>query len=187
MSSAELLQRLGGVFHDDVLMPMLSAATEKPAEVRDLIAAIREKLDALDVLLDGYGSSTAIETAAPNGRDAPAASRLEMAPGRQDASEPDEIGRNQRSRLREMALLETLSSDARPFSLQQLMRVLEERGFADGSAAIVSQLHRMKKLGIIEQPANGMYEVTQDGLGHLRKLRASFGALARSEGRPQPR
>jgi DNA-binding PadR family transcriptional regulator len=63
------------------------------------------------------------------------------------------------------------------------MRALEERGFSDGSAAIVSQLHRMKKLGIIEQPANGMYEVTQDGLGHLRKLKASFGALGKSEER----
>jgi hypothetical protein len=45
----------------------------------------------------------------------------------------------------------------------------------------------MKKLGVIDQPANGMYEITQDGLGHLRKLRSSFGALLRNDGRVEAR
>jgi DNA-binding PadR family transcriptional regulator len=54
---------------------------------------------------------------------------------------------------------------------------LNQKGFTDSSGAVVSQLHRLKKLGLINQPANGMYEITLDGLGHLRKLRSSFGAL----------
>ena len=87
----------------------------------------------------------------------------------------------------EILLLEALAKEARAFPLGQLMRALEERGFSDGSPAVISQLHRMKKLGVIDQPANGMYEITQDGLGHLRKLRSSFGALLRSDGRVEAR
>ena len=158
-----------GQFQSRVLRPLLALATEAPQEAQALIGIIREKLDALETLLDGDSPSSpcmdgglAEDGVADGGR-----------------SELDEIGRNQRSRVREMMLLDIMSSDARPFSLQQLMRALEDGGFDDASAAVVSQLHRMKKVGIIEQPANGMYEITQEGLGHLRKLKTSFGALVK--------
>jgi len=74
-------------------------------------------------------------------------------------------------------MLEALAREARPFALQQVVAALDQRGVTDTSGAIVAQLHRLKKLGIIDQPANGMYEITDEGLGHLRRLRSSFGAL----------
>ena len=57
------------------------------------------------------------------------------------------------------------------------MSGLAGRGFRDTSSAVVSQLHRLKKLELIRQPAGstGMYEITNAGLGHARNLRSSFG------------
>lgn len=154
----------------------MALATEAPGQAHEVIASIREKLDALELLLDGEGA-TGRQDASVGEVNGSAGGRP---PGLEILRvEIDDVGRNQRSRIREMTILEILSSESRPFSLQQIMRALEGDGFADGGAAVVSQLHRMKKVGIIEQPANGMYEITQDGLGHLRKLKGSFGALVR--------
>ncbi len=166
---------LASSFHMQVLRPLLTLANESPNDALVVIQTIRGKLDALETLLGDAeplqaGRSVGTAPTVINGSgDNAAGGRDEM----------EDIGRNQRSRVREMYLLEALSSDARPFSLQQLMRCLEEEGFGDASAAVVSQLHRMKKVGIIEQPANGMYVVTKEGLGHLRTLKASFGALVK--------
>ena len=95
-----------------------------------------------------------------------------------EGSALDEIGRNRRSRVRGLVLLEALSREAKAYSLQQLMGALTQRGFQDTPSAVVSQLHRLKKLELIRQPANstGMYEITNAGLGHARNLRSSFGA-----------
>jgi hypothetical protein len=154
------------------VQPLLMArGASDPADVTAALAALRRRLEALDVLLADVGTSA--NRASPEPVDDAAADAPDLGPG----SDLDEMGRNQRSRVREMLLLEALSHEARPFLLGQLLRALEEQGFADGNGAIVSQLHRMKKVGLIDQPVNGMYEITQDGLGHLRKLRSSVGAL----------
>ncbi len=155
--------------------PCSAALPESPSDVRALIADFRAKLDALDHV---------IETAGPAGprmqlNGASAAREADMAADEasSDAGDLDDIGRNQRSRVRELVLLDALARETRPYSLQQLLAALAHKGFQDTSGAVVSQLHRLKKLGLINQPASGMYEITLDGLGHQRKLRASFGAL----------
>ena len=94
-------------------------------------------------------------------------------------SDSDDIGRNQRSRVREMVLLETLETEHHALPLQQLTKALKAASFDDTSSAIVSQLHRLKKVGVIDQPANGMYAITEAGLVHLRLLRKNFGPLIR--------
>jgi DNA-binding PadR family transcriptional regulator len=71
-----------------------------------------------------------------------------------------------------------MARETRAYSLHQLLSALAQKGFSDSSGAVVSQLHRLKKLGLVNQPASGMYEITTDGLGHQRKLRSSFGAFA---------
>ena len=159
-------------FSADVLRPMLAASVDDPDAVRVVVAAFREKLDALELLL---GDSETPTRGTPSRANGPAAPDPRAAAGLRD----DDIGRNQRSRVREMTLLDILAAEARPYSLLQLMRALDDRGFAEGQPAVVSQLHRMKKVGVIEQPANGMYEVTEEGLAHLRKLKSSVGALVR--------
>ena len=189
---------LASYFQAHVLKPLLGLANEAPGDAQAVIRVIREKLDALETLLDGdepsavlnegvHGATATAPRGAAGSVDAAAANgggRHGMdggVPGGRDEGSADlaDIGRNQRSRVREMRLLEILSGEARPFSLQQLVHGLAEFGIQANGAAVVSQLHRMKKVGLIEQPANGMYEITQDGLGHLRKLRSSFGAFVR--------
>jgi len=171
--------RLRVLFAREIFQPMFQHAQHAPADVSRLIGEFRERLDALDLVirtstgLEGRGGSApgAFPGATTGGGHQPA-----MAAS--DVEAYDDIGRNQRSRLRELAILEVLSGAARPFSLAQLMTALDARGFDDTSSAVVSQLHRLKKTGIVEQAANGIYEITDGGLAHLRKLRASFGALA---------
>ena len=84
--------------------------------------------------------------------------------------------------MRELILLEALARETRAYTLQQLLAALEVKGFGDTGGAIVSQLHRLKKLGVINQPGSGLYEITDEGLSHLRKLRSSIGSLI-DEGR----
>jgi hypothetical protein len=166
--------RLSDVFQAALFQPMFQRAPLAPSDVRQLIAEFRRKLDLLDAVIAtaepgtanraGLGASESATVGIDAGADA-------------DEAALDDIGRNQRSRLRELALLEALARESRPYSLSQLLSSLAQKGFADTSGAVVSQLHRLKKLGLINQPASGMYEVTLDGLGHLRKLRSSFGAL----------
>jgi hypothetical protein len=170
--------RLSDVFARELFQPMFQKAPVAASEVRQLIAEIRRKLDALDEVITTAepGASALPSTAA---RVASLAASFDAADGGTvaDGDEYDDIGRNQRSRLRELVLLEAMARETRPYSLQQLLAALNQKSFADTSGAVVSQLHRLKKLGLINQPANGMYEITLDGLGHLRKLRSSFGAL----------
>lgn len=174
--AATALERAAVAFQTDVVMPLLAASLHQPDDVKALIESFRERLEALDLLL--HAPQAPLAGNATNGSRSSAA---DGTPARQPHAQmrDDDIGRNQRSRVREMTMLDILAAEARPFSLPQLMRALEERGFTDGQAAIVSQLHRMKKVGLIEQPGNGMYEVRESGLAHLRKLKSSFGALMR--------
>lgn len=181
---SDFVRRASAVFASELFKPMLQRATLAPGDVRALIADFREKLDALDTViamcsdLDSAGPRASVAAAGAgsgppgmNGR-GPLASV-----GDEHRDGLDEVGRNQRSRLRELAMLEALSREARPYALQQITAALEARGFEDTSGAVVSQLHRLKKLGIIDQPANGMYAITDQGLGHLRRMRSSFGSL----------
>ena len=168
------LGQAADAFTTEVLRPLLAASIDDPEGVRRLAASFREKLDALDLLLGEEGVEGPTD-----------AGRAPRSPAAAEPRDParwadDAIGRNQRSRVRELTLLEVLAAEARPYSLMQLMRALEQRGFEDGQPAIVSQLHRMKKVGVIEQPASGMYEVTEEGLSHLRKLKSSVGGLVRA-------
>jgi hypothetical protein len=171
------VSRLSGVFARELFQPMFKEAPQRAGDVRQLIAEFRQKLDALDLVIatcpdarpgNGVARTAPRETSDQDGSDAAFAG---------DGDDLDDIGRNQRSRLRELTLLEAMAKETRAYSLQQLLSALGQKGFADTSGAVVSQLHRLKKLGVVNQPANGMYEITDGGLGHLRKLRSSFGAL----------
>ncbi len=167
--------RLYQSFKTGIMKPLTALSVTAPDDVRQQIERIREQLDALATLIDDTEPAATVATMpAVNGASVVAAS-VATPP----TPHVDDIGRNQRSRVREMLLLETLEADQRAFSLGQLTRALETAGFSDTSAAVVSQLHRLKKLGIIDQPANGMYEITQDGLAQVRRLRRSFGAMLR--------
>ena len=167
---------LGAKFQTAILLPLMSRAVIAPDEVHAFIEMIRDKLDALASLLPsghataaGYpGSLVALAAAIPG-------AGAQSVP----VADPDDIGRNQRSRVREMVLLETLESEHHALPLQQLTKALKSANFDDTSSAIVSQLHRLKKVGVIDQPANGMYAITEAGLVHLRLLRKNFGPLIR--------
>jgi hypothetical protein len=175
------VDRLSDVFARELFQPMFHRAPVAAGDVRQLIAEFRRKLDALDEVIATASPGVARGPASSGAR---AMASLTEAPsaGRGldgDGDDGEDIGRNQRSRLRELHLLEALARETRPFSLQQLLSALAQRGFADDtSGAVVSQLHRLKKVGAINQPANGMYQITGGGLGHLHKLRSSFGAFA---------
>jgi hypothetical protein len=168
------VDRLSAVFARELFQPMFQRAPQRPADVRALIADFRAKLDALDHVIATAGPGLPPPVNGAPSRESP---NVAFDLGSDDSSELDDIGRNQRSRIRELILLDAMARETRPYSLQQLLNALTQKGFQDTSGAVVSQLHRLKKLGLINQPASGMYEITLDGLGHQRKLRASFGAL----------
>jgi hypothetical protein len=161
--------RLVAAFEAQVQVPLMGRVGQSPAEVTALIDTLRGRLAALESLVPGQ----------PVGRGAGGAAGLSGLPELPSAGtmEADDIGRNQRSRVRELTLLEALEAEHHALSLPQLTRALGEAGFDDTSAAIVSQLHRLKKLGVIAQPANGMYVLTPDGVLHVRELRKNFGHL----------
>ncbi len=171
-------------FQAEVLAPMLQQAAADPESAAALIAQVRAKLAALEVVL-GLDTGTAGAAGPPITSNASAThpafqAALEMvrAGEQPDAGTTEEIGRNARARLRELTLLEALAERGRAYTLPQLMSALAVGGFTDSTdAAVVSQLHRLKKNDVIHQPANGMYEITDGGLAHLRRLRNSVGAL----------
>lgn len=176
---SEFVRRLTSIFAAELFQPMVERIALAPSDVRALIAEFRDKLDALDTVVAACpGGSRAEARSKPLGSAGAGAPR-HLAAGVEDEGRDglDDVGRNQRSRLRELAILEVLCRELRPYTLQQIMSALEARGFGDTSGAVVSQLHRLKKVGIIDQPANGMYAATDQGLGHLRRLRTSFGSL----------
>ena len=172
----DFVRRLSAVFGRDLFGPMFQRATLAPGDVHQLIGEFRQKLDALDLVISTCGE--------PARRGAPplAAAAETLSPAITDKDAYDDFGRNQRSRVRELILLEALARETRAYTLQQLLAALEAKGFGDTSGAIVSQLHRLKKLGVINQPGSGLYEITDEGLSHLRKLRSSIGSLI-DEGR----
>lgn len=173
----EFSSELAAKFQTAILLPLMSRAVVAPGEVHAFIDLIRDKLDALSSLLPS-GSASDPANAASHAGAFPASPGGNAAIPAQ-ASEADDIGRNQRSRVREMVLLETLESEHHALPLQQLTKALKGANFDDTSSAIVSQLHRLKKVGVIDQPANGMYAITEAGLVHLRVLRKNFGPLIR--------
>lgn len=166
----EFATRLLVDFETHVQVPLMGRVGAAPAEVKGLIDTFRNRLAALEMLVPGQVTHRAANGHANgfNGTDPVEAGAV---------VEADDIGRNQRSRVRELVLLEALEAEHHALSLPQLTRALTEAGFDDTSAAIVSQLHRLKKLGVITQPANGMYGLTQDGVLHVRELRRNFGHL----------
>ncbi|HML42841.1 MULTISPECIES: hypothetical protein [Hyphomicrobium] len=165
-------------FAREVFNPMVALSGVSTAERRRLLDEIRRRLDVVEQVIATADAATYPMPGfhAPISETSP--SDLTAAEADAEGSALDEIGRNQRSRVRELVLLEALSREAKAYSLQQLMGALTQRGFQDTPSAVVSQLHRLKKLELIRQPANstGMYEITNAGLGHARNLRSSFGA-----------
>lgn len=176
----DFVQRASAIFAAELFRPMFKLATTSPDAVQALIAEFRDKLDALDTVIAACpgGGDRGGRPSRPHFTGSSSGPRAVPSSAGDDGR--DDFGRNQRSRLRELAMLEELARDARPYTLQQITAALDGRGFSDTSGAIVSQLHRLKKLGIIDQPANGIYVVTDQGLGHLRRLRTSFGGLLAS-------
>jgi hypothetical protein len=162
--------RLAATFQSQIIMPLMGRAGLAPDEVRGLIHSLRDRLETLESLLSPDDTHAgAVPQANGNATSLPQPALPEV----------EDIGRNQRSRVRELALLATLEAEHNALPLQQINRALKDAGFEDTSAAIVSQLHRLKKLGVIAQPANGMYALTADGVLHVRSLRKSFGHLIR--------
>ena len=169
------LDQIARIFAEDVLKAMVDRVGSSPAAIKQLTAEIRTKLDALETLADAFPGSGAKPATKIGSADSYAA--LGPVPDEADGDDFDDIGRNQRSRLRELVLLEVMAKDHRAYALQQLMTALAAKGFSDTNGAVVSQLHRLKRVGVVDQPGNGMYIITDSGLGHLRRLRSSFGGL----------
>lgn len=181
-SGSAFSHRASAIFANDLLRPMMERAAVAPDDVRGLIAEFRAKLDALDTVVESFSglhNGRSADSRAADARGAGSIRAVNGAAAPEDEARDglDEVGRNQRSRLRELVMLEALAREARPYALQQITAALDARGFADSSGAIVSQLHRLKKLGVIDQPASGMYALTDQGLAHLRRLKTSFGGL----------
>jgi hypothetical protein len=168
----EFSSRLVAAFEAHVQLPLMARVAVAPSEVASLIATLKDRLAALESLIPGQAAPRAAIRSPGNGLALEPAGPLPSA-----TVDADEIGRNQRSRVRELVLLEALEAEHHALPLAQITRALTEAGFDDSSAAIVSQLHRLKKLGVIAQPANGMYALTQEGVLHVRDLRRNFAHL----------
>lgn len=161
--------RLVAAFEAHVQLPLMGHVGSAPAEVKALIETFRNRLTALESLVPGQVAARSNGTGGGHA--------LSTEPALAAGGDADDIGRNQRSRVRELVLLEALEAEHHALSLPQLSRALTDAGFDDTSAAVVSQLHRLKKNDIISQPANGMYALTQAGVLHVRDLRRNFGHL----------
>lgn len=167
---ADFVARINAAFIREVYQPLLQRAALYPDDVRPVVARIHDGLAILDQAIE-YSDGA---EAAP---ERPPAAAVAASPAPLPPRHGSDIGRNQRSRLRELAVLEFIEKCNRACALAEIMTVLHAQGFGDTSAAVVSQMHRLKALGVIEQPGNGMYAITDPGLGHLRKLRTGFGDL----------
>lgn len=169
-ADAEFASRIKEAFVREVYQPLFQRAAMAPEDVPPVMAEVRKLLDVLQQAIAPFDAA-----ADPVPGAGPTQPLPPSAPA-QVAAVPD-AGRNQRSKVREMVLLDILEREDRACTLQQLMAGLAAKGFADTNAAVVSQLHRLKALGVVSVPGSGIYEITDSGLGHLRKLRSSFGAL----------
>lgn len=169
------LEQIARIFRDDVLKAMMARAEASPAEIKSLVDKIQSRLDMFKTLIDDEELSIQPRTASSS-EPVAAASRpsMEMPLG-------EDLGRNQRSRLREIVVLSALEQEKRAYPLQQLMSVLRNRGFDDSKGAVVSHLHRLKALELVDMPSSGsgMYSITPQGLIHLQRLRTDFGHLLR--------
>jgi hypothetical protein len=173
--ASDRIAQIFAAFAREVFNPMVAMANVPAEDRRQLLDEIRKRLDLVEqVIATTEAASSYQRPMAVAG----AALEAAIAEDTNEGSAFDEIGRNQRSRVRELALLEALGREAKAYSLQQLLGALSQRGFQDTPSAVVSQLHRLKKLELIRQPAGsaGMYEITNAGLGHARNLRSSFAA-----------
>lgn len=172
------IAQIFSAFTRDVFTPLIALTGVPPAERRKLLAEIRSRLDIVEEVIDTAAGASASHSVDARADALNGAAHAHEADDEDGAADRDGgLGRNQRSRVRELVLLEVLGRDSKAVSLQQLMAALAQRGFHDTPSAVVSQLHRLKKLELIRQPAGstGMYEITNEGLGHGRNLRSSFG------------
>ena len=170
------LEQIARIFRDDVLKPMMSAGAS-PEEIKKLVARLQEKLDAFKTMndLDGEPSgeaSAATKTAKPYSAATSAITSPEMILGH-------ELGRNQRSKLREIVLLLVLAQEQRAYPLHQLISEVDRHGLDSSKPAVISHLNRLISLGLLATPSkgSGMYSITPQGLTHLQRLRTDFGHL----------
>lgn len=169
--------RIYAAFAREVFNPLVALNGVPAAERRRVVEEMRRSLALVEQVIETAEAATFPAHGFPVSG-AFTSAEMSAAESDADGSALDDIGRNQRSRVRELVILEALSQGAKAYALQQIMGALAQRGFKDDTpSAVVSQLHRLKKLGLITQPAGstGMYEITNAGLGHARTLRSSFG------------
>ncbi len=169
---AEFAARITAAFIREVYQPLFQRAAMAPEDVPPVMSEVRKLLDVLQLAIAPFDAAAETVPAAAAGPSPAATAVSANAP-----VPPADAGRNQRSKVRELVLLELLERENRACTLQQLMAGLNSKGFGDTNAAVVSQLHRLKALGVVHVPGSGIYEITDPGLGHLRKLRTSFGAF----------
>lgn len=89
-----------------------------------------------------------------------------------------EIGRNQKSKVRELIVLSLLESKERSFSLKEVLNELNAHGMNPTNSAVVSQLHRLKGQDLVSVSGSGTYSFKADkASAYLRSLRRDFESL----------
>lgn len=83
----------------------------------------------------------------------------------------------QRSLARQIEILQMLDEVKGPIVLSRLHDRLIASGLSDNQAAVVTQISRMKKLGLVLGEAHGLYARTDAGANELIKLRRNYAAL----------
>ena len=96
--------RLLRTFQGEVIMPLMTRAGVAPAEAKALIDVFRERLETLHSLLSPDESMAVVTQPVINGH-------TPQLPAPPAFTEAEEIGRNQRSRIRELALLSALEAE----------------------------------------------------------------------------
>ena len=85
----------------------------------------------------------------------------------------------ERSIARELEVLRVLEESPGAVGVKRVCARMRALGLCpnDGDGAVVTQLSRLKKKGIVAKEAQGLYLGTAEGLGRLRKMRTLYGTL----------
>lgn len=167
----------GQVAAERFLREIADLAAIDPAAANQILGHVDEQIELIRRFSALRGNAASIVDRAAAGVHSEGMASSEGGLGAGGGLDLGDLGRNQRSRIREAVLLEIIELNGGPCALTSLMVEIGFRGLNDSQAAVVSHLHRMKAGGLIGQPGNGFYDVTGDGLEHLRKLRATLGTL----------
>ena len=185
-----LVERWLREFRAGTVATLLDHINERPDQVRAFLAGAGEQLAALATLVGGAdGSASAAALAGQNGSQpgveahgamsasgaaTHAVARAAGLSGRA-AYGIEQLGRNQRSRVREMLALEALAKAGGACTADELMVAVKDGGLVDTRDALNAQLHRIKKDGLVTQPDTGLYAITDKGRADATALRRIFG------------